>query len=130
VNSVTSKLVGEQPKSRPTPSKLKFIYNKNEDLQPIYINGVIGGISPKGELICHFYLEYKDLPLEDKVPLVEGIPQIDKTVRKERIDTEEGELVIRRDIKTTVIIPAQEINNVINWMSLKLKDSNIIIEKE
>lgn len=127
---MTSKAIGEQPAKRRQPSKVKFIYNRAEELQPIYVNGIIGGMSPKGELLCNFYFEFKDIPIEDKIPLVDGKPQMDKLIRKERCDVEESELVMRRDIKASLIIPAQEINNIINWMSAKLKDSNIIIEKE
>ena len=126
---MTNKVVGETRK-RPAPSKIRFVYSKNDDLQPLYVNGIIGAMSPKGELICNFFFEYKDLPIEDRIPLVDGRPQMDKLVRKQKIDEEEGELVMRRDIKATLIIPPQEINNIINWMSAKLKESNIIVEKE
>ena len=127
---MTSKAIGEQPTKRQKPTKVRFVYNKAEELQPLYVNGIIGGMSPKGELMCNFYFESKELPLEDKIPLVDGKPQMDKLIRKERFDAEEGELLMRRDIKASLIVPAQEINNIINWMSAKLKDSNIIIENK
>jgi hypothetical protein len=126
---VTVKAVGEPPKERQAPTKVKFVYNKSDDVQPTYVNGLIGGMSSKGELMCSFYFEYKELPIEDKIPLVDGRPQLEKMVRKEHNDQEEGELVLRRDIKSSLIIPPQEIQNIINWMTLKLKESNIIVEQ-
>jgi len=111
------------------PARIKFIYGKSEDLQPVYINGAYGGISPKGELICSFYFEHPSIPKEERMPLVEGKPQTNQVTRLDSITHEADEMVMRRDIKATLIIPVQEISSIANWMLDKLKASNIIVEK-
>lgn len=110
--------------------KIKFVYSKPEEVQPIYVNGAYGGMSPRGELICNFFFEHPDLPKEEKTPLVEGKLQVEQTERTFPINHTPDELVIRRDINVILIIPAQEISSIANWMLDKLKASNIIIEKD
>jgi len=111
------------------PTKIKFVYKKPDELQPAYINGAIGGLSPKGELIMDFYFEHVDLPMEQRMPLVDGKPQLDQESRLERIKHDPDELVMVRNIRATLIIPVQEISNIANWMLDKLKASNIVLEK-
>lgn len=38
----------------------KYIFNYNYN--PTYVNGAQGGISPRGEVVIHFYLERPPLP--------------------------------------------------------------------
>jgi hypothetical protein len=118
---------GEQ--TRKERSKIRFVYHTSEDVRPIYVNGAYGGITPKGELICNFFLERMDVPSEEKMPLVKGMPQLDKIERKFRTEREPDEFVMRRDISAVLIIPIQEVANIANWMLDKLKASNIIVEK-
>jgi len=42
--------------------KVKFIYNMLPSFELNYINGVIGGLTPRGDIICNFFFEYKELP--------------------------------------------------------------------
>jgi len=40
-----------------------FKYLYAEDYNPVYVNGAHGGISPRGELVVHFYLERPGVPV-------------------------------------------------------------------
>jgi hypothetical protein len=42
--------------------ELTFKYVFNYGYNPTYVNGAQGGISPRGELVVHFYLERPPLP--------------------------------------------------------------------
>lgn len=44
--------------------EVTFNYIFNYSYNPIYINGVQGGFSPRGELLMHFYQERAGLPKE------------------------------------------------------------------
>ena len=40
-----------------------FKYLFAEDYNPVYINGAHGGVSPRGELVVHFYHERSGIPV-------------------------------------------------------------------
>lgn len=44
--------------------EVTFNYIFNYSYNPIYVNGVQGGFSPRGELVMHFYQERAALPKE------------------------------------------------------------------
>ncbi len=119
----------EEDKEKQKTDKITFVYSRPEDLIPIYVNGVYGGMTPKGELVCNFFIEYRDVPLEEKMRVVEGIPQVDKIQKMERRKQEPNEMVWIRDIRVCLIIPPQEISNMANWMLEHLKKSKIIVER-
>jgi hypothetical protein len=112
------------------PAKIKFVYDKREEMQPVYVNGAFGGISPKGELICSFYFEHPDIPQEQRMPLVNGKVQSAQEVRVGRVSHDTDEVVMIRDIKAILIIPVQEISSIATWMLDKLKASNIVVERQ
>jgi hypothetical protein len=57
--------------------KITFSYHAPEDVKPTYVNGVMGGINVKGELFCHFFLEYTELPYEETLTVVDEKPEIE-----------------------------------------------------
>jgi len=40
-----------------------FKYLFAEDYNPVYVNGAHGGVSPRGEIVVHFYLERPGIPV-------------------------------------------------------------------
>jgi len=119
-----------ESKKEESPDKVRFVYHKPEDYKQYYVNGVYGGMTPRGELLCHFFVEYADIPAEERLPLLEGVPQLDKAMRVERIKHSPKEIVLRRDVRVGLIIPAHQISSVANWMLDKLKASKIVVEKK
>ena len=109
--------------------KIKFIYDKG-DSKALYVNGAYGGMSPKGELICNFFFEYKDVPAEEIMPVADGKVQPKERIVVQRECEGDNELVLKRDIKAMLIIPASEVSTIANWMLDKLKQSQIVVEKE
>ncbi|MBT0666164.1 hypothetical protein KI809_17775 [Geobacter pelophilus] len=43
-------------------SQIIFKYLFAEDYNPVYVNGAHGGVSPRGEIVTHFYLERSGVP--------------------------------------------------------------------
>jgi len=113
-----------------TLKKVRFIFDKPDDLEPIYVNGVYGGMSPRGDLTCHFFYESAEIPKEEKVGIVGGKPDFEDIERIERIERKSTEVIYRREIRASLIIPVHQISSVANWMLDKLKASKIIVENE
>jgi len=120
--------------SEETPSvavqKVRFIYKQLESAEPIYINGVQGGMSGRGELIANFFFEYRDAPEEEINHVKDDKIIFDKPLIIFRDNPEKGEIVVKRDIRVRLIIPAQQISSIANWMIDALKASSITVEKK
>lgn len=117
-------------KSGPKTKRVRFLYHHPEDVKPLYINGVYGGMTPRGELLCHFFYEYSDSPAEESAPVKNGRIDSKKIERKERTECEGNEKILRRDIRVSLIIPVQQIQSVSEWMANKLEESHIVVERE
>ena len=52
-------------------NKLKFKYVIPENLPDCYINGVFGGVTPRGEIHAHFFSERNPIPKEALVEFEE-----------------------------------------------------------
>lgn len=109
--------------------KVRFLYIKAEDDKPIYVNGIFGGMTPRGDLLCHFFYEYHDVPKEDQHDVLNA-KLGDMTQRIERVNQEPSEVIFRRDIRASIVIPVHQISTMANWMLDKLKSSGVIFEKE
>ncbi len=93
------------------------------------MSGAYGGMTPKGELLAHFFTEYIDVPSEIHVPLdKKGRLKPDESVKIRRVEWGQGETVVRRDLKVGLIIPAHVVNIIATWMLDKLKSSGIEVE--
>lgn len=113
------------------PKRVKFSYDKPEDYKPLYVNGAYGGMTPKGELMVHFFMEYADIPLEDDIPLDDKGRRInEETVRTIRKDVPSNTLALKREIRAGVIIPPQQIKNIATWMTDHLEKSGILVTEE
>jgi hypothetical protein len=114
-----------------TQTKVRFEFIKPENYKPEYVNGVYGGMTPRGDLLCHFFYEYSDVPKEEVVPLdKDGKIILDEITRIPRKKTSPDENIINRYIKVGLIIPAHQVNSIANWMIDKIETSNIVIDKE
>lgn len=110
------------------PQKVRYVYEKLEDCESIYINGVQGGMNGRGELICNFFFEYMDVPIAEIDPIEDGKIAVEKAKVILRGEPEEGEIVLKRDIRVRLVIPAQQISSIANWMQDVLKNSGITVE--
>jgi hypothetical protein len=113
------------------PQRVRYVYEKPEGIkaEPIYINGVQGGMTGRGELVLNFFFEYMEPPSADVVPIKEGKLAFDKIQVITRGEVNKEEIVVRRDIRACLVIPVQQISSIANWMLDTLKASHITVEK-
>ena len=98
--------------------EIKFKYIFNYSYNPVYVNGAQGGLSPRGELIMHFYLE--------RMPLPESVThEINQngTIGSES-DTEPEDLKnsMVRVIENGVILNYQNARELHFWMGERIKE--------
>lgn len=62
---MVTKLAEEKP-------LIKFVYSKANDYRVIYANGIIGTVSPSGDILGNLFLESRQLPQEQVFEMEEG----------------------------------------------------------
>lgn len=92
-------------------SKVRFIYNDPEDYQRYFINGAVGGLTPRGELICNFFFEYKELPDSEEAVVEDGKLKI--------LNEPISEPEIFREIKCSIILRPEEARSIAGWFAAK-----------
>ena len=70
------------------PERIRFKYVFSDDYNPVYANGVIGGVTPHGEVLMHFYQERHAIPKIATHKIVDGR-------LGEEIETDEDPVAIR-----------------------------------
>jgi len=102
--------------------KVRFIYHVPDGYEPVYVNGVHGGVTPRGDLVCNFFLEHQELPEEEQVEVQDGELKAETATFKRRITCAPSERVFVRDVRVGVIIPLHQVESIARWMLDKLKD--------
>jgi hypothetical protein len=46
------------------PSQYKFTSIKSPDYRLEFINGALGNVTPRGEIVCNLHFEFRDMPTE------------------------------------------------------------------
>ena len=96
--------------------KIKYTYKKAEDYKQYFVNGVYGGRTPQGEVLCNFYFEHSILPDEEEVVFRNGQPV------QENLDL--SNIKFQRDFKVSVLMSPQQAKNIGDWLS-KLGDGGV-----
>ncbi|HVP40882.1 MAG TPA: hypothetical protein VMS95_02905 [Candidatus Krumholzibacteriaceae bacterium] len=98
-----------------TKGQVRFTYNKQEGYRQVYVNGVYGGPTPKGEVECHFYFEHPVLPKERLFDLTKR-----STLGKEI--TEKRDIVeIDRDLVIGFVMRPEDAESIANFLLQKAK---------
>ena len=97
---------------------LTFKYIFNYGYNPTYVNGAQGGISPRGELVVHFYLERPPLPnaLSYEISAQGGIGQ------ETGVDPDDLNSSMVRYIDNGVILSYESARNLHYWIGERLKE--------
>jgi len=95
--------------------EIKFIHKRSDDYKLIYANGVFGGPTPRGEIVCHFFVEAFDIPESQTFELTkEG--KIGKQIK-----TEAEKVPVTRELKVGIVLRPDVAENVANWLIEKVK---------
>lgn len=89
-------------------SKVRFIYIQPDGSERHFINGAIGGLTPRGEILCNFFFEYKALP-DSEDAVVEGNEL--KTLKETELETE-----IIREIRCSIILNPAQARKIAEWL--------------
>lgn len=91
-------------------SKVQVQYIKDHDYSPKYINGVLGGLSTKGEIVLNFYTEFNEVPLYQTFEFHVATSGLGKEILEERSPKfiNDGLFIITRKILTGIVLNKNE----------------------
>lgn len=113
-----------ETKKAKRPEKVEFTHVKPDDYKAVYVNGVWGGITTRGDLFCNFFYEYNDVPekvqmaIDEKGKIGKIISPVVKIPR------------VRRDLKVAVIMNPEQAVSIANWILQKVKEFQESKKKE
>ena len=99
---------------------VKFKYIFADDYNPVYANGVFGGVTPAGEIVINFYLERHALPISQSHHIKQ-----DGTLDNNVFMNEPDDLVssMVRFIKSGVVLNLEGAKTVHSWLEKQIKSS-------
>jgi len=94
--------------------KVRFIYIPLESNEKHFINGAYGGLTPRGEIICNFFFEYRELPDSEEA-----------TFEGDKLNVliapiTEPEII--REIKCSIIMNPAQARSIAKWLVEKADD--------
>ena len=98
--------------------EIRFTYEYQEGYAPHYVNGALGGVSPRGEIIANFFFEKPVLPT-----LVANEITPTGTIGGE-ISEEPADMrsTFVRSVSTGVILNYDNARNLHAWLGEKIKE--------
>jgi hypothetical protein len=98
--------------------KVIFKYLFAEDYNPVYVNGAHGGVSPRGEVVVHFYLERPGVP----VSITHDVTA-DGAIGSE-IDVVPGDFnqTLYRAVESGVVMNYDSARTFHHWLGERLKE--------
>ncbi len=98
--------------------EIRFIYEYPEGFQQQYVNGALGGVSPRGEIIANFFIEKPILP---KAVSNEITPSgiIGAETVEEPADLRN---TFVRAVTGGIILSYDNARNLHNWLGEKIKE--------
>ena len=103
--------------TKESPQKVKFLFRKAEDYKVIYANGAFGGITPRGDILFHFFFEHRDLPEEDEMKVEEG-----RIIQDEAKTINLADLKMIRDTKVGIIMSPNQAGSLAKWLESKVAE--------
>ena len=95
---------------------ITFKYIFPDDYNPTYVNGVYGGINPKGDLVLNFFLERPALPKKETFSLMSsGTLGPQKDCSPEDLKTS-----MVRFISTGIVLDLRGAKEICGWMKEKI----------
>lgn len=97
------------------PKRVKYIYNIPKDYKIYPVSGAYGGVSGRGDLVLHFFVESHAIP-KDVIQKIKGDGHLSP---EERIPTEELEMT--RDMQIGVMVSRTNAVELAKWILDKVK---------
>ncbi|MDD2338400.1 MAG: hypothetical protein PHD01_17730 [Geobacteraceae bacterium] len=99
-------------------AEVRFRYEIPEGYAPVYVNGAHGGVSPRGEIIIHFYHERPPLP----VSITHEITPAGTIGREIAQEPDEPGNTLSRAVDAGVILSYENAKNFHHWLGEKVKE--------
>lgn len=120
----TRKKVKASPPEAPSPNAVEFHYIFPDTYNPVYSNGVYGGIAGQGDISIHFYHERAAIPYRVIHALKEG-QLAEETAREPRAD----ELQMVRYVTTGVVMNLEAAKRLQQWLGEKIAGLEILTQQ-
>ena len=117
------KKVPKKEKSPDKPDKIRFDYLKSNQHREIFVEGIHGGMSPKGRIQMSLFCERQPIPRQI-VHKFDGI-KLGPEIRTERLSRD----AIIRSVEATLIMDIETAEAMYNWLGRQIKDGKKIIKK-
>ena len=104
--------------------EIKFKYVFNYNYNPTYVNGAQGGVSPRGEIVIHYYLERQPLPNS----ITHEITPQGAIGRETTVEPEDLQQSMVRFIDTGVVMNYENARMFHAWLGEKLKEAEAMQE--
>ncbi len=98
--------------------EIRFIYEYQEGYGPHYVNGALGGVSPRGEIIANFFLEKPVLPMMVANEITPN-GSIGGEIAEEPADMRSNFV---RAVSTGIILNYDNARNLHAWLGEKIKE--------
>jgi hypothetical protein len=96
------------------PTTVKFNHKFPDDYRIVAVNGAWGGISPRGDLLMHFFIEHKTVPDQEIKSLKEDGSFDDSKDFPTEIE-------IDRKMQIGVMMPREQAASLAHWILDKIQ---------
>ncbi|MBI4746255.1 MAG: hypothetical protein HY786_06920 [Deltaproteobacteria bacterium] len=98
-------------------SEIKFKYIFPDDYNPIYVNGIYGGVTPNGDIVANFFFERHALPNSQSQQLMAN-GTLGELVSNEPEDLQKSMV---RVVNSGVILNVRTAKELHRWLGEQLK---------
>jgi hypothetical protein len=105
------------------PEKVAFHYIKTTDYHPIHVDGVIGGLTPKGLIHAAVFTEHAPIPQKTVQRIQDGV--VGDEITDERV-VRDG---IVRDVAASLIMTPEMAQKLVEWLQSHLTKLAKVQEK-
>lgn len=95
------------------PKQVKLVSKRSPDYRLEFINGAMSNITPRGEIVCEFHLEFKDMPDEQLAKVEEGGKATLLKLHESNLYT--------RDVKFGVVMNAHFAKDLVTLLNDRIK---------
>jgi hypothetical protein len=109
----------DNPATSDDPLQIKFVSKKSPDYRLEFINGALSNVTQRGEIVCNFHFESKDMPTEQVAILTDA--------NSGKLSPLKDPGTFTRDIKFGIIMNASLAKDLIQVLGEKIKESEGLI---
>ena len=103
------------------PKTVKFVYRNSDDYRDIYVNGIHGGFTSRGEISFELFLEHRHKAGTE----IHNLLNEGRLGPRVEIEPEEGspdEVIIVRERQVGVILTPEHAKSIAQWILKKVEE--------